>query len=109
MLLQYHLSSRSAMLGSIAQKQFDDLGIHPKFVRGTQTASMSAALARRGVGIAFTYRSCIEESRDVIYLSIGKSRCYVNLSLIYPQEGYRSRAIRAFENAICRVLASEVF
>ena len=107
--LDFLLSSRSAMLGSIAQKQFDDLGIHPKFVCGTQTASMSAALARRGVGIAFTYRSCIEESRDVIYLSIGKSRCYVNLALIYPQEGYRSRAIRAFENAICRVLASEVF
>lgn len=107
--LDFLLSSRSAMLGSIAQKQFDDLGIHPKFVCGTQTASMSAALARRGVGIAFTYRSCIEESRDVIYLSIGKSRCYVNLALIYPQEGYRSRAIRAFESAICRVLASEVF
>ena len=35
------------MLGSIAQKQFDDLGVHPKFVCGTQTASMSAALARR--------------------------------------------------------------
>lgn len=46
--LDFLLSSRSAMLGSIAQKQFDDLGIHPKFVCGTQTASMSAALARRG-------------------------------------------------------------
>ena len=70
---------------------------------------MSAALARRGVGIAFTYRSCVEESRDVIYLSIGKNRCYVNLALIYPQGGYRSRAIRAFEDALYRVLASEVF
>ena len=82
------------------------------FWLGQAVAGLSedpAALARRGVGIAFTYRSCIEESRDVIYLSIGKSRCYVNLALIYPQEGYRSRAIRAFENAICRVLASEVF
>ena len=103
------LSSRSAMLGSIAQKMFDDLGIQPHFVCGNQTASMSAALARRGLGIAFTYRSCIEENRDVIYLSIGKTRCYVKLALIYPQEGYRSRAIRAFENALYRVLATEVF
>ncbi|MDY3781606.1 MAG: LysR family transcriptional regulator [Candidatus Faecousia sp.] len=79
------------------------------FLCGNQTASMSAALARRGLGIAFTYRSCIEENRDVIYLSIGKTRCYVNLALIYPQEGYRSRAIRAFEDALYRVLASEVF
>ena len=107
--LDFLLSSRSAMLGSIAQQMFEDLGIQPHYVCGTQTASMSAALARRGVGLAFTYRSCIEESRDVIYLSIGKRRCYVNLALIYPQGGYRSRAIRAFENAMYQVLASEVF
>lgn len=106
--MDFLLSSRSAMLGNIAQQMFADLGVEPRYVCGTQTASMSAALARRGVGIAFTYRSCIEESRDVIYLSIGKNRCYVNLALIYPQEGYRSRAIRAFESAMCRVLATEV-
>ena len=45
----------------------------------------------------------------MIYLSIGKHCCYVNLALIYPQGGYRSRAIRAFENALYQVLASEVF
>lgn len=107
--LDFLLSSRSAMLGDVAQHQFDLLGIEPHFVGGNLTAAMSAALARRGLGIAFTYRSCIEESRDVVYLSIGKKRCFVNLALIYPQEGYRSRAIRAFENSICRVMATEVF
>lgn len=107
--LDFLLSSRSAMLGNIAQQQFDLLGIQPHFVGGNLTAAMAAALARRGLGIAFTYRSCIEESRDVIYLSIGRKRCFVNLALIYPQEGYRSRAIRAFENSICRVMATEVF
>lgn len=107
--MDFLLSSRSAMLGNIAEKMFEDLGVEPHYVCGTQTAAMSAALARRGLGIAFTYRSCIEESRDVIYLSIGKKRCYVNLALIYPQEGYRSRAIRAFESVLCRILATEVF
>ena len=107
--MDFLLSSRSAMLGNIAQGLFSDLGVEPRYVCGTQTASMSAALARRGLGIAFTYRSCVEESRDVIYLSIGKKRCYVNLALIYPQEGYHSRAIRAFESSMCRVLATEVF
>lgn len=107
--MDFLLSSRSAMLGNIAQQQFAMLEAEPKFVCGNLTADMAAALARRGMGIAFTYRSCIEESRDVIYLSIGKKRCYVNLALIYPQEGYRSRAIRAFENVICRVIATEVF
>lgn len=107
--LDFLLSSRSAMLGNIAQQQFDLLGIQPHYVGGNLTAAMAAALARRGLGVAFTYRSCIEESRDVIYLSIGRKRCFVNLALIYPQEGYRSRAIRAFENSICCVMATEVF
>ncbi len=107
--MDFLLSSRSAMLGNIAEQMFQELGVEPRYVCGTQTASMSAALARRGLGIAFTYRSCVEESRDVIYLSIGKKRHYVNLALIYPPEGYRSRAIRAFESVLCRVLATEVF
>lgn len=107
--MDFLLSSRSAMLGNIAEQMFQELGVEPWYVCGTQTASMSAALARRGLGIAFTYRSCVEESRDVIYLSIGKKRHYVNLALIYPPEGYRSRAIRAFESVLCRVLATEVF
>lgn len=107
--MDFLLSSRSAMLGNIAEQMFQELGVEPRYVCGTQTASMSAALARRGLGIAFTYRSCVEESRDVIYLSIGKKRRYVNLALIYPPEGYRSRAIRAFESVLCRVLATEVF
>lgn len=107
--LDFLISSRSAMLGNIAQQQFETLGVKPKFVCGNLTAAMSAALARRGLGISFTYRSCIEEDRDVIYLSIGKKRCFVNLALIYPPEGYRSRAIRALENVICRVMATEAF
>lgn len=107
--LDFLISSRSAMLGNIAMREFEKLGVTPKFVCGNLTAPMASALARRGLGIAFTYRSCIEESRDVIHLSIGKKRCFVYLGLIYPPEGYRSRAIRAFENTICRCMAVEAF
>lgn len=107
--LDFLISGRAAMLGSVAQQEFEKLGMEPKSVCGNLTAPMAAALARRGLGVAFTYRSCIEESRDVIYLSIGKKRCYVYLTLIYPAEGYRSRAIRAFEDTICRCMAVEAF
>lgn len=107
--LDFLISGRAAKLGSIAQQEFEKLGITPRSVCGNLTAPMAAALARRGMGLAFTYRSCIEESRDVIYLSISKKRCYVYLALIYPPEGYRSRAIRAFEDTICRCMAVEAF
>lgn len=107
--LEFLLSERTALLGRIAKQKFDELGAEPRFVYGNLTAGMATALARRGMGLAFTYRSCIEESRDAIYLSIGKKRCFVDLALIYPREGYKSRAIKAFESAVYRVLATEQY
>ena len=106
--LEFLLCSRATLLGSVARQQFDLLGVTPKSVNGNMTAPMAVAMARRGMGIAFTYRSCIEDSRDVIYMSIGKERCFVDLVLMYPPEGYRSKAVRLLEQTICRDVAVEL-
>lgn len=106
--LEFLLSNRSTLLGSVAKQQFELLGVTPKSVNGNLTAPLAAAMARRGMGIAFTYRSCIEDNRDVIYMSIGKERCFVDLVLMYPPEGYRSKAIRSLEQAICKGIAAEL-
>ena len=54
--MDFLLSSRSAMLGNIAEQMFQELGVEPRYVCGTQTASMSAALARRGLGtVSYTH------------------------------------------------------
>lgn len=37
------------------------------------SVELSAAMARQGLGLAFTYRSYAEESSGVHYLSTGKS------------------------------------
>ena len=57
-------------------------------------------MARRGLGLALAYRSCMESARKVEHLSIGEERCYVDLVLMYPPEGYSSRAIRALEGMV---------
>lgn len=106
--LDFLLSNRSTLLGSVAKQQFEKLGAMPKTVNGNLTAPFAASMARRGMGIAFTYRSCIEDSRDAIYMSIGKERYFVDLVLMYPPEGYRSRAIRSLEQTICRDIAVEL-
>ncbi|MCI6729407.1 MAG: LysR family transcriptional regulator [Candidatus Faecousia sp.] len=106
--LEFLLSNRSTLLGSVAQQQFELLGIEPRAVNTNLTAPFAAALARQGLGLAFTYRSCIEEYPDVEYLSIGKDRCFVNLVLMYPPEGYRSRAVRALEHTIRRHLEAQL-
>lgn len=105
---EFLLSNRSTLLGSVAKQLFSLAGIEPKFVNQNLTAPFAAALARRGLGLAFTYRSCIEESRDVIYMSIGKERCFVDLVLMYPPDGYRSKAIQSLEKVIIKCIASEL-
>ena len=66
---------------------------------------LSAAMARQGLGLAFTYRSYAEESSGVHYLSIGKERVYLDLALIYPAGGYQSRATRALAELIRQHMA----
>lgn len=97
---EFLLSNRFTILGSIAQQQFDYYGITPIVVNGNLTAPFAAEMARQGLGLAFTYGSCAVPGEDVVYLSIGKSRCYVDLMLIYPTDGYRSRANLALEDMI---------
>ena len=105
---EFLLSHRSTLLGSVAKQQFDRIGIEPKCTNQDLTAPFAAAMARRGLGLAFTYRSCIEESRDVIYMSISKERCFVDLALMYPPDGCRSRSVHALEKMIQTCIASDL-
>ncbi len=97
---RFLLSNRFTVLGSFAQQQFNTYGITPICDNDNLTASMAAALARQGIGLAFTYASCAKQSRDVVYASIGKDRCFVDLVLIYPPNGYRGKANRVLEEMI---------
>ena len=97
---EYLLSNDSTMLGSIAQRLFAGCSRQPRVVNENLTASFAAAMARQGLGLAFTYRSCLEYAPNVEYLSIGREHCYVDLVLMYPPDGYRSRAIRALEEMV---------
>ena len=44
----------------------------------------------------------------MICISIDKQRCYVNLRLIYPPEGYRTGAIRYLEEEILKGVMDEI-
>lgn len=105
---EFLLSNRSKILGSIAKQKFSEIGVTPKCSNANLTAPFAAAMARQGLGLAFTYRSCIQGLRNEIYLCIGKERVFVDLMLIYPPDGYRSRAIRKLEQTIRTCFAAEM-
>ena len=57
-------------------------------------------MACHGLGLAFTYASCARPRPDAEYLSLGQERYYVDLVLIFPPDGYRSRSNRELEKLI---------
>ncbi len=59
------------------------------------SASFAAAMAREGVGLAFTYRSCRIMRDEFRYLQIGKDGIFLDLALAWPAGKYRSRAAMA--------------
>ena len=97
---EYLLSNRSTVLGNVAAEQFALHGIDPPALNRDLTAAFAKAMACQGLGLAFTYASCITERSDVEYVSLGKEPYYVDLLLYFPPDGYRSRSNRALEQRI---------
>lgn len=92
---EFILGPQQTILGRVAREEFRKLGLKP-FTRNTNfTAPFAAAMAREGVALAFTYKSCIVETENAAYLRIGEHGIFLELGLAYPSGEYRSKATRA--------------
>lgn len=88
---EFVLSPRNTILGDRSRQAFLRAGISPIVYNDQSNAFFAAAMAREGIGLAFTYRSCVGETPDINLLSIGPEGEFIDLALVYP-DGYRSRA-----------------
>ena len=64
------------------------------------SAAFAAAVAREGVALAFTYRSCRVMRDGFRYLRIGKEGIFLDLALVWPAGKYRSRAAKALADLL---------
>lgn len=96
----YILSDYDTILGSMSRAAFSRRGLVPKVCNGNLTAPFAAAMARAGLGIAFTYRSCVEDSSHNQYYSIGEEGVFLGLGLAFPPGQYRSRAALALADTL---------
>ncbi len=71
------------------------------------TAAFAAALAREGLGLAFTYRSCAESRPATAYLSLAPRGIILELGLIYPPASYRSRAALALGDMLIHCMGDQ--
>jgi len=97
---EFILSDYDTVLGVKSRQEFHRAGVKV-YARNTKTtASMAAAMAREGLGLAFTYRSCVRKYDEVIHASIGKNSIYADLALAYPHAEYRPKAALALGEMI---------
>ena len=89
---EYILGDPGTVLGKILRREFDKCQINPPGFHNRITAPMAAALAREGLALAATYRSCMSDSEKAEYLRIGPDGIFLDLSLSYPTGEYRSKA-----------------
>ena len=98
------LSGKDTMLGHLIRSSFDSYGLHLFSRHDNITADFAASMGRAGIALAFTYRSCIVEEPDVVYLSLGKEKLFLRLALLSPITNYRSKATLA----LTRILREEL-
>lgn len=97
---EFILSDYDTILGIKSRQEFKKAGVKVKARNTTITAAMAAAMAREGLGLAFTYRSCVGEYDDVVYISVGREGIFADLALAYPYAEYRSKAALALGRMI---------
>ena len=101
------LSGKDTMLGHLIRSAFGAYGLRLKSKHDNITAEFAASMARVGLALAFTYRSCIVEEPDVVYLSLGSQGLYLRLALLSPTTDYRSKATLALTKLLREELSGK--
>lgn len=89
---EYILGPSDTMLGRAARQEFRKCGRKPVGLNTHISAAFAAAMARSGLGLTTTYRSCLVQDGKTRYLRIGQEGVFLELALAYPAGEYRSKA-----------------
>ena len=102
-ILSYH----DTMMGSISRELFQKHRIKYKACFDTITAAMAVSMAEAGLGLAFTYASCVNPNAQVELFRIGKAGVHLDLGVALPTREYHSQAARAMEAVVREVYSAE--
>lgn len=101
------LSYHDTILGTISRNLFRKQRLKYNAIHDNITAEMAVSMAEEGLGLAFTYASCIEANPRIELLRIGKQGVFLDLGVAFPSREYHSKASEAMEAVIREVYAEE--
>ncbi len=94
------LSFHDTILGTMARDLFRENHLHCRAVHDNITAEMALAMAKEGIGLAFTYGSHVVEDQTICLLRIGEEGIFLDLAVAYPPGIYHSKASQELEKVI---------
>lgn len=92
-ILSYH----DTILGTLSRNLFRKKRLKYTASHDNITAAMAVSMASAGLGIAFTYASCVESNDQFELLRIGKEGVFVELGVAFPSREYHSKASEMLE------------
>lgn len=102
------LSDFDTILGTISRELFYNTTVNLNVTYPNITAAMTKAMAQAGLGLGFTYASCIDDHDDMPYYSITKEGVYLPLYLAYSERVISRKIVREFTRIIKEELGQEV-
>lgn len=103
------MSGYDTILGRFSRRLFTREKLKYKSDHNDISAAMAVAMAREGLGIAFTYQSCAEEYEDIQYIRIGKEGEFLDLGVAYSTDEYHSKGAIELEKVIREVYSDEKY
>ena len=96
LILSYH----DTVLGNISRNLFQKHKLKYRALYDNITAEMAIDMASAGLGLAFTYASCIRPSDRYELIRVGKDGIFLDLGVAFPQAEYHSKASKYMEEVI---------
>ena len=100
---EYIMSGYDTILGSFGREMLRRKKLKWTSYNNNISAPMAVAMAREGLGLAFTYQSCAESYDNIQYLRIGKEGAFLDLGIAYPSSEYHSKGAKELEKVVREV------
>lgn len=97
------LSDHDTILGNLSRNLFRSQHVKYDAMYESITAEMAVHMAREGLGLAFTYASCVDPEERMHLLRIGAQGVFLDLGIALPSQEYHSRAAKELESIILEV------
>ena len=105
---EYVLGPPDTIQGKTLREAFAAEMMRPIVYNSSITSSLAVGMARTGSCLAVTYRSCIERKKGTNYLRIGKEGIFVDVSLAYAKDEYKSKATKELSHLMLKYFKMEL-